>query len=114
MNPLLQHPTLQHLPYGLLKNPNLEGIKNFLSKRARSMKRLKYIFIALTAFQLANVLMFSKLGGMSSIVQLVMVIVFPALAIGTHLQQKRCSMSDEEIGAIIERHGANAAQQNGY
>jgi hypothetical protein len=116
MNPLLQHPILQHLPYEALKNPTEDGIKKYLYKRVRSMKRLKYLFAILTVFQLFNILMFSGVKGIESrfptfysIIEVGMLILLPMLTIACHFQQKKSRMSDEEIHAVIQRHSASGA-----
>lgn len=104
-NPLLKHPVLQHMPYTILHNPSIEGIKKFLLKRTKNMRIFKYFALAIFLSSLSMIIL-----GISTSIEVYLIPIFMLFAIGwAHAEQRKCAMTDIEIKSLIDQHGANGS-----
>jgi uncharacterized membrane protein YphA (DoxX/SURF4 family) len=104
MNPLLNHPVLQHMPYQLLRDPNFDGIKAFCSARSTKMKRFKVFAFAVSLCFILMIIF----GFATSIEEYFGACLMLLASIWAHVEQKRSMISDGEINEILQKQRANA------
>ena len=94
INPLLNHPLLQHLPYQQLKNPTPEGIKLFVRKRRRNL-----IITGIVLFILAIVSLLSE--SKVNLFSFIYPLILTVLAVGLYKQAAKSKINDEEIDKML-------------